>query len=124
MHEAAALATRVALLKDGRIIATGAPAALISALGQAVRIDLRLATPVRLDRLTALPEVTGGSVETDGEGMPFLRLLGRPGPDGGASTLLGRIVTEVVAEGGQIRSIDVSAPNLGDLLLQSTEEET
>lgn len=124
MHEAAALATRVALLKDGHVIATGAPPALISALGRAVRIDIRLAAPVPIDRLNALPEVTGASVETDGEGMPLLRLLGRPDPGGGTSALLGRIVTEVVAEGGQIRSIDVSAPNLGDLLLRSMEAGT
>ncbi|HIH04036.1 MAG TPA: ABC transporter ATP-binding protein [Methanoregulaceae archaeon] len=122
MHEAAALATRVVLLRDGRVIATGAPSVLIRSLDRAVRIDIRLTSPIFPDRLNGIPGVEGVSEETDSRGTPFLRILGRADPDGGTSAFLARVVTEVVEQGGRIGGLEVSAPSLGDLFLHSAGE--
>lgn len=119
MHEATALASRVALLQHGRVIAAGTPRALLRSLDRAVRIDLHLTVPVPARRLHEIQGVEAVSRETDESGAPFLRILGRPDPDGGTSALLARIVTEVVEEGGRIGGLAVNAPSLGDLFLQS-----
>lgn len=123
MHEAAGLAGRVALLKDGQVIATGTPTALVRSLDRATRIEIRLAAPIPLDRLYWVPEIDGVSERTDADGMPLLQILGRPNADdGSASGLVARVVTEVVDHGGRIRGIEVSAPTLGDLFLQAEGE--
>lgn len=123
MHEAAALATRVALLKDGRVIAAGAPPVLIRSLDRAVRIEIRLASPIPPDRLRGIPGVEGVGEATDGEGAPLLRVLGRADSGGGStSALLARVVTGVADQGGRITGIEVNPPTLGDVFLQSAGE--
>ncbi len=122
MHEAAALATRVVLLQQGRVIAAGTPPVLLRSLDRAVRIDLRLTTPIVAESLRELPGVTGVGEGTDGEGAPLLRVLGKANSDGGTSGLLARVVTAVVEQGGRIGALEVNAPSLGDLFLQSEGE--
>lgn len=123
MHEAATLATRVVLLRNGRVIANGPPQVLLRSLDRAIRIDIRLTAPIAPDRLNGIPGVEGVSEETDGGGASFLRVLCRADSDGGTSAFLARVVTEVVEQGGRIGGLEVNAPSLGDLFLRSPGEE-
>lgn len=123
MHEAATLATRVVLLRNGRVIANGPPQVLLRSLDRAIRIDIRLTAPIAPDLLNGIPGVEGVSEETDGGGASFLRVLCRADSDGGTSAFLARVVTEVVEQGGRIGGLEVNAPSLGDLFLRSPGEE-
>ncbi|HXV94526.1 MAG TPA: ABC transporter ATP-binding protein [Pseudonocardia sp.] len=73
MEEAERLCDRVALIDEGRVVALGAPAALVGRLDAGARVRFRPSAPFDDRLLTDLPEVaavrrSGGVVEVSGRG--------------------------------------------------------
>lgn len=108
VSEAELLASRVALLRDGHIIAIDRPEHLVASLGALTRIELKLAVPIPIETLKRIEGII--QVEADEE---VLRLLVTLGQDS-----LAAIVKEVIILGGMIRSIEIREPNLGDAFLK------
>ncbi|WP_459820559.1 ABC transporter ATP-binding protein [Halorubrum luteum] len=112
MDEVERLADRVALLRDGRIVASGAPDALISEHGGRPRLDVSLSRPPSceaVDRLSARVDVDA----TDG-GLRFVGV--RPEEIGGA-------VDALEGVGLTFESLTWSEPSLEDVYLRLTGEE-
>ncbi len=110
VSEAQLLADRVALLKNGHIIALDKPDHLVASLGALTRIELKLTVPIYIEALRKTKGIVRAEADED-----VLTLLVTSGQDSLAS-----IVKEVIALGGMIQSIEVKEPNLGDAFLKLT----
>jgi ABC-2 type transport system ATP-binding protein len=108
VSEAGLLASRVALIKKGKIIAMDRPEHLVASLNALTRIELKLAVPMSTERISRLEGVK--QVEAEGD---VLRMLTSTGKESLAS-----IVKEVAMSGGMIQSIEVKEPDLGDAFLK------
>jgi len=109
--EAEQLCNRMAFLHQGRLIACDTPAALLARLRHTQEITLQLTAPVDLAPLRTLPDVA--AVSADAEAT--VHVLSR----NGTANIAG-VVEAVAAAGGQIRALNVQAPNLGDVFLLLT----
>lgn len=107
---AAAVCDQVVLMEAGRVLASGAPDALIRSLHLQTMFDVSLGAPVQLDKLGLPARVTRLGVSRD-------RL--RFANDRGA-TQLPAIAEAIGNAGGVIRSIRVREPNLDDVYLSLT----
>ncbi len=108
VSEAELLASRVALLRNGHIIALDKPEHLVASLNALTRIELKLAVPIPVETLRGIEGVVQVEAEED-----VLRLLVTLGQDS-----LAAIVKEVTALGGMIQNIEIREPNLGDAFLK------
>lgn len=113
VHEAAH-SDRVALLADGRVVATGDPSALIRSLDGAVRVELELAAGTDLGRLRGAPGIR--SVRHEDGIAGAVTVLLDPAVDTTSEPPVVRVVREVSAAGGRIRALRVVEPDLGDVL--------
>ena len=106
MDEAQALADRLAIIAEGRIIATGTAAELIGAASTSTTITFVLDEGVRPpDDLGARPTGSGWALETDA-----------PTP------MLHRLTGWAVGSGVELRHLEVSRRSLEDVYLQLTAE--
>jgi ABC-2 type transport system ATP-binding protein len=92
LDEAQALADRVAIVKDGSILASGAPAELVAGAAS-YRVAWRRADGVREERVTDDP-----------------------------TALLHRLTEEALACGERLEELSVTRPSLEDVYLELTEE--
>ncbi len=115
VHEAEILADRVALIKKGKIIASGSPAMLIDSLGASTSIELTLTYPIPLECIKEIKEVEGLDAEDNGK---KLKISSRYGQEA-----LIPIVKKVNDLNGIICEISVRPPNLGDVFLKFTGED-
>ncbi|GAA0548146.1 ABC transporter ATP-binding protein [Halorubrum ejinorense] len=120
MDEVERLTDRVALLRDGRVIAVGAPDRLVSEHGGAPRLDATLADPTTDATVEAVAsgvrERLGGepTVEATDDG---LRVRGVRPED------IGDAVAALDAAGVAFDSLSWSEPSLEDVYLRLTGEE-
>ncbi len=113
MEEAEALASRVGIIDGGKMVAEGAPNALVSALGaDVIRIVGRGDAGHSARALQALPFVERVQ---QGEGANSLQVY----VDNG-NRRLAEVVATAGANGYQIEDISLSRPTLGDVFLQHT----
>lgn len=110
MEEAAALADRVVIVSQGKVLAVGAPATLGADRGMPTVISFGLPTGYSKD---GLPEPVGGAFVSDGEGRFTLR-TDRPTADLAALTGWAR------AAGIELDELAVNPPTLEDVYLEIT----
>ena len=110
MEEAAALADRVVIVSQGKVLAVGAPATLGADRGMPTVISFGLPDGHGAD---GLPEPEGGAIVNDGEGRFTLR-TDRPTADLAALTGWAR------AAGIELDDLAVSPPTLEDVYLEIT----
>ncbi len=115
VYEAELVADRVALIRNGKIIASGTPKMLVDSLRALTRIDLTLADPIPVERIEEIEEVESLDAEDGGR---KLKILSRSGQDA-----LVPIVKKVNDLDGKISEISVRPPNLGDVFLKFTVED-
>ncbi len=115
VDDAKATASRIAVLRRGKIVAMGKPDSLVASLNALTRVNLKLSSPLRLDILRALDGVR--SVEP-GENANEIRLL----MDGRRNCIVS-VVKAVGDHGGSVRSLEIREPTLGDVILKFTGEE-
>ncbi|MFE7190616.1 ABC transporter ATP-binding protein [Kitasatospora sp. NPDC057541] len=112
LDEAEVLCDRVSVMDHGRILRTGAPAALVREIDDTVRISVesgQLALDTARELLTAAgAEIT--SLEDDGTSLSL-------------STRLPAPVLSVLAEQGALRGLEVRGATLEDVFLQLTGRE-
>jgi ABC-2 type transport system ATP-binding protein len=94
LDEAQALADRVAIIKEGRILAVGSPRELGVGAATRVRVSWR-----------------------DGEGRPHQRDVEDP------TQLLHELTSEALARGETVRELTVTRPSLEDVYLELTTDE-
>lgn len=111
--EAELLASRVALLKKGRIIALDRPENLVASLNSQTMIEMKLATPISIESIREISGVE--KVEASGNDLRILAATNR--------NSLSEAVKEVTALGGVILKIEVKEPNLGDAFLKFAGED-
>ena len=113
LDEAHALCDRLAVLRAGKIVGTGAPAALIARHPALPVVSLRTAAPVPLARWQALDGVS--AVEPHGDGVRF------------RAAHVGRAVAAVAglleAQGNALLDLQVARPSLEDAFLELTRVE-
>jgi ABC-2 type transport system ATP-binding protein len=115
MEEAEALSDRVAIVDHGKLIAVGATAELIRTAGLHTGLNLTVAgrpedVAACVQLLQSLPEVSqvrsrDGQVRIDAAN---------------ANQLLPGLLQKLVSAGTQVRSVEVTSPNLGDVFLHYT----
>lgn len=111
--EAELLASRVALLKKGRIIALDQPENLVASLNSLTMIEMKLATPISVESIREISGVE--KVEASGNGLRILAAANH--------NSLSEAVREVTTLGGVILKIEVKEPNLGDAFLKFAGED-
>ncbi|MFJ4092818.1 ABC transporter ATP-binding protein [Kitasatospora sp. NPDC089913] len=112
LDEAEVLCDRVSVMDHGRILRTGAPAALIREIDDTVRISVesgQLAVDTARELLTAAGAETT-SLEDDGVSLSL-------------STRLPAPVLSVLADRGALRGLEVRGATLEDVFLQLTGRE-
>ncbi|MFB3764581.1 MAG: ABC transporter ATP-binding protein [Methanotrichaceae archaeon] len=112
VSEAELLASRVALLKEGHIIALDRPEHLVASLNALTRIELKLAVPISIESIREIRGIE--KVEVNGD---RLRILADSNNDS-----LSSVVKKVTMLGGAIQKIEVKEPNLGDAFLKFSGE--
>jgi ABC-2 type transport system ATP-binding protein len=112
MEEAEALSDRVAIVDHGRLIALGATADLIHNAGLQTGLNLTVVGEVAtcVEVLRSIPEVSqvrcrDNQVRVDAAA---------------ANQLLPQLLQRLVSAGVTVRSVEVTAPNLGDVFLHYT----
>ncbi|MGA9097877.1 MAG: ABC transporter ATP-binding protein [Methanotrichaceae archaeon] len=113
VSEAELLASKVALIKKGHIIALDRPDHLVASLNALTRIELKLAMPISIESLRGIRGIE--KVEASGD---ELRILASSNHDS-----LSAVVKEVTTLGGVIQKIEVKEPNLGDAFLKYAGED-
>ena len=113
VSEAELLASRVALLKKGHIIALDRPEHLVASLNALTRIEMKLAVPISIESIRRIKGIE--KVEASGN---ELRILAASNHNS-----LSSVVKEVSTLGGIIQKIEVKEPNLGDAFLKFAGEE-
>jgi ABC-2 type transport system ATP-binding protein len=111
MEEAQSLANRVAIIRDGKIVAEGTPAELTARVGR--QTIVRFTLPPSCDR-TRLP--AGLADRVTGEGAHVELVTETPVPD--LAALCGWAVDERV----ELEDLEASRPGLEDVYLQLTED--
>jgi ABC-2 type transport system ATP-binding protein len=114
VSEAEAIASRVAVLRRGRIVAVGEPKSMVTSLNALTRIDLKLSAPLNLNALKELSGVVGVEPNEDGHEIRLLMNCGRD--------CLASVVKAVTDQGGSVKSLEIREPNLGDVLIQFSGE--
>lgn len=120
LSEMERICDRVAFMKEGRVVASGAPVDLIPTGIPAIRIEVELYQPVRqaLDAIRGLPEVTD-AVET-GRYQVEISLASAPADMREARAAFARDLAEL---GLTVLSVGSAAPTLEDLFLAFTAPE-
>ncbi|HXQ80603.1 MAG TPA: ABC transporter ATP-binding protein [Opitutaceae bacterium] len=110
LQEAHALCDRIGILNEGRIVAIGSPAELISRSGAVARVCVRTARATGLPQAPALP----GVVSSTAEGDTWLL----------ATEDVGRTVTALMSqlelEENALLDLQVRGPSLEDVFLELT----
>ncbi len=111
LEEADALADRVGIMSQGRLVAEDTPDALKRSIGSdVIVVDIEAGEPAALDHLRRLPMVD--SVAT-AEGQVIVST-----PD--AATAMGPVTMELTRAGVQVRSVTLRTPTLDDVFRQMT----
>ncbi|HWQ21070.1 MAG TPA: ABC transporter ATP-binding protein [Methanotrichaceae archaeon] len=118
IDEATSLATRVALMRQGRMIAAGKPSELMRSVDALTRIEVKLAAPIPLELIRGIWGVEGVEADLGGDGVS-LRLL--VSGDRSMGSVASDIISQVSEAGGSLLGMEVKEPNLGDLFLKLSE---
>ncbi|MEU9446076.1 ABC transporter ATP-binding protein [Streptomyces sp. NPDC048304] len=112
LDEAEVLCDRVSVMERGKVLRTGAPAALVRELDNMVRVSVEsgLVTPDTLRELLKTAGVADATVEDDGVLLTVATVT--PGP-----------VLSVLADQGALRGLEVRGATLEDVFLQLTGRE-
>ncbi|MGQ5639990.1 MULTISPECIES: ATP-binding cassette domain-containing protein [unclassified Streptomyces] len=112
LDEAEVLCDRVSVMERGKVLRTGAPAALVRELDNMVRVSVEsgLVTPDALRDLLRTAGVADATVEDDGVLLTVATVT--PGP-----------VLSVLADRGALRGLEVRGATLEDVFLQLTGRE-
>ncbi|MEU2926665.1 ABC transporter ATP-binding protein [Streptomyces sp. NPDC007251] len=112
LDEAEVLCDRVSVMERGKVLRTGAPAALVRELDNMVRVSVEsgLVTPDALRELLKTAGVADATVEDDGVLLTVATVT--PGP-----------VLSVLADQGALRGLEVRGATLEDVFLQLTGRE-
>ncbi|WP_330336131.1 ABC transporter ATP-binding protein [Streptomyces sp. NBC_00557] len=112
LDEAEVLCDRVSVMERGKVLRTGAPAALVRELDNMVRVSVEsgLVTPDALRDLLKTAGVADATVEDDGVLLTVATVT--PGP-----------VLSVLADRGALRGLEVRGATLEDVFLQLTGRE-
>ena len=111
LEEADALADRVGIMSQGRLVAEDTPDALKRSIGSdVIVVDIEAGDPPRLDNLRRLPMVDAVATA---EGQVIVRT-----PD--AATAMGPVTMELTRTGVQVRSVTLRTPTLDDVFRQMT----
>lgn len=115
MEEAEALSDRVAIVERGKLVALGAPDELIRDTGALTMVKVVVAGDAAAGReaVAALPEVGEAVAEND-----EIRVYASSG-----SRLLPQIIQSLLSAGLEVRTAEVTAPNLGSVYLHYTGNE-
>jgi ABC-2 type transport system ATP-binding protein len=112
LDEAEILCDRVSVMDRGKILKTGAPAALIRELDDKVRVSVEsgLVTEERMRELLTAASADVAKVEDDGVSLSVTTELPAP-------------VLSILAEQGALRGLEVRGATLEDVFLQLTGRE-
>jgi ABC-2 type transport system ATP-binding protein len=108
MVEASAVCSQVALLKCGRILATGWPEDLVESLAALARVELRLAVPMPIGQIMNLDGVEEGEVRGN-----VVHLLVQP-----RKISLASVIEEASKLGWSVVGVDIKQPGLEDVFLK------
>ncbi|MBP0449886.1 ABC transporter ATP-binding protein [Kitasatospora sp. RG8] len=112
LDEAEVLCDRVSVMDHGRILRTGAPAALVREIDDTVRISVE-SGQLAAERARELLAAVGAEVEAvEDDGVSLAVSTGLPGP-----------VLSVLAEQNALRGLEVRGATLEDVFLQLTGRE-
>ncbi|MFB7614866.1 ABC transporter ATP-binding protein [Kitasatospora sp. NPDC056181] len=112
LDEAEVLCDRVSVMDHGRILRTGAPAALVREIDDTVRISVE-SGQLAAERARELLAAAGAEVEAvEDDGVSLAVSTGLPGP-----------VLSVLAEQNALRGLEVRGATLEDVFLQLTGRE-
>lgn len=121
VHEASALAKRVALLHQGKMVALSTPDALARLVDASTKVRVRLAAPLAPSALAGIEGVGRQWVEDASEDLVAVFLLDPSG--GGVERTLSRILDRLAEHDGNVVDIEVRRPDLGDVMLSLSEVE-
>lgn len=115
MEEAEELSDRVAIVERGKVVAIGAPDELIRETGALTMVKVVVDGDAAAGReaAAALPEVSEAVAEND-----EIRVYASSG-----SRLLPQIIQSLLNAGLEVRTAEVTAPNLGTVYLHYTGQE-
>lgn len=116
VSEATMLAHKVALMQKGYVLAVGSPSELIDSLKSINRIDLKLASPLPLDKFKTIKGIEFMEINDKDAKSIEIQFLVWSDPE-----ILANIVSKTVEIGGAILGIDVHEPSLEDVFLRFTE---
>lgn len=108
MDEAAQLCDRIAVIDNGRIIATGAPQALIAASRSAVRVAFTASAPLDAAWFTSSPHLRGMRIDGASGAFAAADLTGA----------LAQLAAALSAQGAQIASLSAGKGTLEDVILE------
>ena len=111
--EASTLCSRVAILKKGKIAATGRPADLRSTFQRVQSVEVEFAGPVSEGEFTSLPGIR--ELKREGDRLRFMT--------DDPTRVASEIVELASGKGCSITSLEIRGPTLEDVFLDITEDE-
>jgi ABC-type multidrug transport system ATPase subunit len=112
--EASAIADRVCVLHQGRLMAIGTPGELLGSLVKGVRMEVRLIRPIPMDVWGTIDGVEDPTLGEDPRVVNF-----RTRSEGGQpEVVLARLASRMNEIGGSVESISVRSPDLGFLMAE------
>ncbi|HEX6359975.1 ATP-binding cassette domain-containing protein [Actinophytocola sp.] len=123
LDEADQLASRIAVIDRGKVIAEGTPGQLKASVGAgAVHVRLRDASQ-RHEALTVLRTVLGGNVQPDPDPVALTAQLSGEDSDRVAAEQASRALAELAAAGITVDNFALGQPTLDEVFLALTDKE-